>query len=287
MTKLRYIIEYAVFRLAGAFFSALPITAASSFSGFGWRVIAPLLWRHKRALANLARAFPEKTQAERGKIARAMWENLGRTFAESFHLEELQGGSRLTFENEALYDMVRARPGGAIFCGSHTGNWEISVLNVRRAGKRPAAVYQRIKNPYVDRYVAAHRQILYPAGLLEPKSAAAAGLLKRAVREGGGAALLVDLRDMGGVAVPFFGVPAPSTIFPALLARALKAPVYIVHVVREDGARFRLSLAEVAQPRSGDRDADLFAATAAIQSAIEQNIRINPEQWMWAHRRWG
>ena len=50
-------------------------------------LIAPLLRRQKRALANLARAFPDMSLAERTDVAAAMWENLGRTFVESFRLK--------------------------------------------------------------------------------------------------------------------------------------------------------------------------------------------------------
>jgi KDO2-lipid IV(A) lauroyltransferase len=39
-------------------------------------------------------------------------------------------------------------------------------------------------------------------------------------------------------------------------------------------------------PRGDNRDADVLATTAAIQSRFEQFIRDTPEQWMWAHRRW-
>jgi KDO2-lipid IV(A) lauroyltransferase len=49
-----------------------------------WRWIAPYNRRHKRALANLERAFPEKTPEERERIARAMWENLGRVMVETY-----------------------------------------------------------------------------------------------------------------------------------------------------------------------------------------------------------
>ena len=98
LKRARYAIEYAAFRFVAAVFGALPIETASSLSGFFWRLIAPRLTRHKRALDNLAAAFPEKTVAECEAIARAMWENLGRTFGEFFHIEELNAGDRVALE---------------------------------------------------------------------------------------------------------------------------------------------------------------------------------------------
>ena len=119
MRKFRHLIEYALFRLVGAVFGGMPIAVASGVSGFFWRHIAPLLARHKRALANLARAYPDMSLPERERIARGMWDNLGRTFAESFHIDALREGSRVTFEDEALYDALRARPGGAEIGRAH------------------------------------------------------------------------------------------------------------------------------------------------------------------------
>ena len=88
-------IEFAAFRLVAAAMGALPLEAASAFSGWGWRMVAPWLPRHKRALENLAAAYPEMSLAERQRIAMAMWDNLGRSFAEFFHLAELAKQGRV------------------------------------------------------------------------------------------------------------------------------------------------------------------------------------------------
>jgi KDO2-lipid IV(A) lauroyltransferase len=39
-------------------------------------------------------------------------------------------------------------------------------------------------------------------------------------------------------------------------------------------------------PVTGDREADIVAATANVQAQFEAFLRLAPEQWMWAHRRW-
>jgi KDO2-lipid IV(A) lauroyltransferase len=251
-----------------------------------WRLVAPSLRRHQRALAHLKRAFPEKTEAERERIACDMWENLGRIFAEAFHLSELLASERIVLEDE---DFWRARidpAKGAVFCAAHQGNWELAVIGLLRASLKPAGVYQKITNPYVDRRVLAMRQPFYPGGLF-PKQASAALELLRYARSGGTVAFLADLREGNGVKVPFFGMPAPSTPFPALVARAFDLPLFAARVVREPGVRFRLSMERVEVPKTDDRNADVQAATANLHAAFERTIRAKPEQWMWAHRRWG
>ena len=66
-----------------------------------------------------------------------------------------------------------------------------------------------------------------------------------------------------------------------------KSDAYRARVVREPGVRFRLSMERVEVPKTDDRNADVQAATANLHAAFERTIRAKPEQWMWAHRRWG
>jgi Kdo2-lipid IVA lauroyltransferase/acyltransferase len=264
----------------------MPIEAASWFSGRVWRILGPRVgsFRHRRTLANLARAYPEETRAELQAIAAGMWENLGRIFAETFRLAEIAASDRVTITTSADFPPdEKAR----VICAAHQANWEIAVLGVLDAARaKPAGVYQRLKNPHVDARVRKMRAFLYPGGLY-PKSAATSRLLVRHVREGGTLTMLADHREFRGPRVPFFGKPAPSTPFPAMLARSLGLRLYAGEVIRKPNVRFEIRLVEIAVPQTQDRDADIVTATAALQAEFERTIRSHPEQWMWSHRRWG
>jgi KDO2-lipid IV(A) lauroyltransferase len=283
--RLRHRIEYLVFLAFASLIRALPLETASRWSGAGWRLVAPWLHRHRRALNNLSLAFPEKSPAEIRAIAMGMWDNLGRTFAEFFHLDEIVNGGRIEFEPPELFEIMRQRPGGSVACSLHMANWEIVSQASRPLGWRPAGVYQKIANPFVDRYVSALRASLYPGGLWQKSPQVARNLLRYA-REGGCAAILADLRDENGLPAPFFGRPAPSTSLPASIARSVGCPLYAFRVKRLNGARFSIRVEEVATPRTDDRNADIAAATLSLQATFEAMIREAPEQWMWAHRRW-
>ena len=282
---MRHRIEFALFCCAEGLFSALPVEMSSALSGKTWRLVAPLLRRHRRALAHLRRAFPEKTDAERERIARDMWENLGRVFAEAFHISEFIASDRIVIEDEAVLRDIVGPSKGAVVCAAHQANWELASIGLLRLNLRPTGVYQRITNPYVERRVKAMRQASYPGGLY-PKRASTALELMRYARAGGTIAFLADLREKNGVKVPFFGIPAPSTPFPALVARTLDLPLFAAQMIREPGVRFRLSMQRVDVPKTNNRDADVLAATANVHAAFERTIREKPEQWMWAHRRW-
>jgi KDO2-lipid IV(A) lauroyltransferase len=48
----------------------------------------------------------------------------------------------------------------------------------------------------------------------------------------------------------------------------------------------RIVVRPIDVPRSGDRDGDSFALTAAATRAIEDEIRQRPDEWVWMHPRW-
>ena len=282
--SLRHRLEYLGFRALQAAGRALPLETASAASGFAWRLIAPHLHRQERALANLRLAYPELSEEERKRIAAAMWENLGRTFGESFHLEEIVAQKRIRFEPmEQLEDIIRGGP--CVVCGLHLGNWELVAYASKLMGVPFTGVYQRLSNPLVDEETRKLRAFLYDGGLL-PKTPVSARALMKTAKSGGYPAFLADLRDDNGTAVPFFGAPALATVFPALLARKAGLPLYAGAAFREPNVRFVIRAARVEVPHTHDHAADAAAGTAALHAQFEAFIRQAPEQWMWAHRKW-
>jgi Kdo2-lipid IVA lauroyltransferase/acyltransferase len=284
LQPLRHQLEHIVFRAAQAAATALPLELVSSTSGLAWRLIAPRLHRQERALRNLKLAYPELSEAERKRIARAMWENLGRTFGESFRLRTIADEKRIRFEpKEQLEEIIRGGP--CVVCGMHLGNWELVAYASKLMGVPFSGVYQRLSNPLVDEESRKLRAFLYDGGLL-PKTPVTARSLMKAAKSGGYPAFLADLRDDNGAAVPFFGAPALATVFPALLARKTGLPLYAGAAFREPKVRFVIRGARVEVPHTDDPAADAVAGTAALHAQFEAFIRQAPEQWMWAHRKW-
>ncbi len=281
---LRHRLEYAGYRVVKGVARALPVEVASRASGRIWRTIAPRLYRQERVMHNLALAYPEMSEAERRRLSLAMWENLGRTFAESFHLDRIVADGRVSFASLAEIDAI-ARGGPFVVCSLHLGNWELIASAGKPMGIPFTGVYQRISNPYVDAATLKTRAFLYAGGLL-PKTPVTARSLLKAAKTGGYPAFLADLRDDRGAAVPFFGHPARSNVFPALLARTTGLPLYAAAAFRLPDVHFEIRAARIPIPETEDRYADAVAATAALQAQFEAFIRSAPEQWMWGHRKW-
>lgn len=287
LRAVRHRMEYGGFLLLRAVMRVLGPDRASRVSGALWRFIAPLTKRHKRALAHLAFAFPEKTPEQRDAIARRMWENLGRVTAEALVLERiLAEPARIELDCDDAARAIRDAGGRGVIVSLHSGNWELASSAAVRHGFDVAAVYQRILNPLIDRAVVAMRAPLYPGGL-HAKGASTARALMARVKSGHPVAFLADQRHARGPEVPFFGRPAPSNPFPAMVARRFQTPVIVTRAIRLDGAHFRIEAEVLPVVWSEDPDADILRVTAMIHARFEQWVREYPEQWMWAHRRWG
>lgn len=290
LRTIKHWLEYAGFRLVAAIIRALPVETASSLLGFIWRKLAPLSSRHKRALDAIAQSFPDKDRRWHEARINEMWDNLGRVFAESFHLERIVSNGWVVAEGipEILAEL--ADPPQLVAVTLHLGNWELASSSSLQTGISICGIYQRIHNPLIEKYIYALREPLYPAGLF-PKRQDAGRSVIRAIKNGASLGTLGDLREWGGPDIDFFGRPAPTNTFPALIARSMDIPFYAARIARvpENGnnVRFSVKLERIQVPRTDDRAADVLAATKESHARFEAFIREYPGQWMWAHRRWG
>lgn len=295
LLNIRYLLEYVLLRGVIALVRAFPLDTGRELSAKTWRLLAPYGRRHKRALDNLAIAFPEKTLEERQAIALDMWENLGRVMAETMQLDRiLKDPDRIEVETPVLLKRYVNKMGAAVVASMHMGNWELAMWPLTLAGAKPAGVYRLVDNPYVDMYLRSQRTELYPGGLFaRGKSQGVrsghdtARMIVGYVRKGGRVGFLVDRYDRGGIAVPFFGKPARTSVIPGMLARRVGARLWAGRCIRVGkDSRFKVRVREVKVPWTDDPNADIQAALTELQAQFEEWIRETPEQWMWSNRRW-
>lgn len=292
LLDLRYRLEYAALRLLAGLIRALPLDVAVSSSAAVWAFVAPKLRRHRRALENLAIAYPDKTPEEREAIARAMWANLGRVMAETMRIDMLiKEPERFELVSKRMFDRYRGKMGPVVGVTLHMGNWELAIWPFTEAGGNPAAIFRMVKNPYVDAYLRDQRKDLFPGGLFGKgqieENQRTARIMTDYVRQGGRLSIVSDLYDRQGIPVPFFGHPARSVMVPALIARRVGARIWMGRCLRIGSeSRFQIELKELRVPRSANQADDIRETTAAMQAQFEAWIREAPEQFMWSNRRW-
>ncbi len=277
-------LQFRLLRAVAALLEALGIDRASALMGFCWRVFAPFNPRHARADRHIAAALPDLDARARRRLLGDMWENLGRTAAETLLLPRLIAEPD-RFDVDVDPDVFARARKGAIFVSLHTGNWEIVSWPLVAEGIDVYAVYKPLSNPWVETYLSARRRTLYADGLFA-RDRGLAIRLRSLARGGATIAMMADLRDASSIDIEFFGLPARATPFPALLARRLGLPLYAGRTIRTKGAHFRIEGRWVDVPHGPDPEADAAALTRTVHAVFEEWIRAHPEQWMWAHRKW-
>jgi len=280
-------LEYAAFKAAQSALGVLPLSASTGVTALFWRLIAPKLYRHERGLNNLKLAMPELTDQEREKILYDVWDNLGRTSAEAFRLNEIaDDDTSLTYNFSAPVLAILKSEQPAIFISLHSGNWEVPAIVAERFGKPLIGIYRIVNNPLIDAAVRKIRTRFYKGGIISRGSNTVRNVVS-GIKAGYSLAVMADLRDAHGDYVPFFGMPAKSTTFPAMMAYRYKLPIVAIQAIRIGVGRFRVDAEEISLASTGISKVDIPENTKRIQGFLEVWVRASPSSWMWGHRRWG
>lgn len=275
-----------------AIVSLFPMNPAIDFVDRAARRIGPWTTRHRLALANLARAFPEKSDAEREQIAIDMWGNMARLAAEYVFLDQLfdldpeaETPGRVEVAGADIFNDLRDNPRPFIVFTAHTGNFELLPIAAATFDLDVTALFRPPNNPYIARRVLSARRT--SMGHLVPSRAGAAIALARKLETGGGVGMLVDQKFHKGAVTTFFDLPVMTNPLLAKLARQFDCEVFPARCVRLPGGRFRLDFeAAMPVPRTADGSVDVIATAQMLNDKVEAWVREYPGQWQWFHDRW-
>ena len=243
----------------------------------------------RRTLANLERVYgTEMTPAERRRLARRVYRNLGYNFVEFCKIPAMNHETLDSFATVRGFDNAERavqRGKGVLFIGGHIGNWELMGPLGSLLGLTVSLVVRPIDSPQFDDLVESYRQS-HGTGIIEKKRAALS--IMRQLRRGEGIGVLVDQRPhKDAVVVDFMGQPASTTTVPTEIAIRTGAAVIPAYTIRERPGRVTLVFEpELELQRSDDIDADILENTRRFQNAVTRIVRQYPDQWLWPHRRW-
>lgn len=270
----------------------LPPDRALSFADRVARRVGPLVGRHRVAMDNLRRAYPEKSEEELEAIASDMWGNMARLAGEylyldrMFDLEPRDGqAARVEVVGEEIFLRLREDRRPHIFFTAHTGNFELLPVAASLYDLPVTALFRAPNNPYIAKYIFSTRA--EAMGELIASRAGAAFGLARVLERGGNIGVLVDQKFRRGVPTTFFGRPCNTSPLVAKLARQYDCDVHPARSIRLPGNRFRLEVYDRLElPRTPTGTVDVAATSQLLNDVVEGWVREHPGQWMWFHKRW-
>ena len=259
----------------------LPYKFSSYLCGTLMYLIAPLTSYNKRVKKHLKIAFPKKTKKDIDKLSLQHWFMLGQTIGEMPHINNL-----IKLGNLETEGLEKIKKGPAILVGAHMGNWEFLLRVGDLAGRRAGYVFRPINNWILNK-IQIYRNQDANADFYRKGRLAAIGMASK-LKNGEVVGLTGDQLLREGIMVPFFGIETPTPQAAAVMAIKWNVPIYMVRVERFKGIKFKLSVEDKLKfPKNLDKDKATYEITRLISKRIEEWIIDRPEQWLWAHRRWG
>lgn len=238
--------------------------------------------RRAIAEANVRHCFPDLDAAARTQLARRTFEGVGiglfeAAYAWSRPLAPL--ASRVELHGLAALEEAAAQGRGVLLAGTHFSTVEIAgALLAERVSFD--VIYRRNRNAVVDWAMLRGRRRRYEAVIERSHMRQVA----RRLQQGRIVWYAAD-QDFGrrhSVFAPFFGHPAATVTAGARLARMTGAAVVLMSHFRDEA---RQAWSVRLKPLHSYPSGDALPDATRLNAAIETEIRRNPAQYLWLHRR--
>lgn len=278
-----YYIVYGIFYLM----SLLPMWLLYILSDIlAVLVFVVLGYRRKVIMENISIAFPEKSLAERKKIARKFYHNFVDNFIETLKLLSASPAwinKRFRLDSDPFKKFYADGRKIQLHLG-HNFNWELAnAFMPMHTEYEFLVVYMPIKNRAIDRLFMKLRtrtgSVMLPA----------TNMRNSIVQYRHSQYMLALVADQAPGSperafwLNFFGRPTPFVKGPESGARTGNIPVVFADIYKTSRGRYRVRL-EVGS--ENPHDLPEGELTRRYIRFLEESIRKHPEMWLWSHRRW-
>ncbi len=251
--------------------------------------------RHRnRVIDHLMYAGVSETKEEAIKLARANFKHFGRVGSEMLKMKQFVNPENinefisLSGSKEAIELFFTSdKPSQAIIITGHYGNWELAGMCYSiLSGIGLLTVMRPFDNPKIGEYIYSQREGYNHR--ICPREGALKSLIG-ALKKGESVCIIADQhagRDEG-VETKFFGHDARTHASPAMLHLRTGVPILVSVSKRVGNFKFEFVSADpITMKPTGDKEADIRKLTQIYTTALENLIKEDPVQWLWAHRRW-
>lgn len=270
--------------------SSLPLRFLYVLSDVAYPIVYYII-RYRRRLVreNLTAAFPEKGKKEIVGIEKAFYRNLCDTFLEAFKLLSISDEEmlrRVEVLNCQLPESIAARGQNVFMLLGHMGCWEwYQEVCVRyKAPRRGAEIFKQIKNPY---FASLMQEIRSRWNTTQVEAGQTVRTLLHWAAQGETflCGFITDQR-LEGIKDWTIFLQQPTSVTPGAeeLAKKVGAQLVYLDVEKPQRGHYRLTFRELDVPQEYSRRP--YPLSLTFFHMLEQNIRRQPELWLWSHNRW-
>ena len=285
MNKLKYFAQFILIVVFFLIFKILGLKFASFISGKFFQLIGPIFRSKKLIHSNIKKAFPKIDEKDLKNIAKSMWNNYGRVFAEymfmkNFRNDKLQNNIEIVGK-EILEDIKNSNQ-KAVFISGHFSNFELMAMQIEKVGIKLAAIYRPLNNMFLNLVMEKIRKRYICKTQIKKGIGGLKQLLKFS-NEGYSTALMIDQRVSQGIKSNFFNEKAFTTTIPAQLVKKFKIPIVPIFIERYEGIKFKMT---VHKPIYFSDEQTIEDITSQLNEILEKMVLSDPNYWIWSHNRW-
>lgn len=173
---------------------------------------------------------------------------------------------------------------------AHIGNWELIGLESGLLGINVASVAAITKNAAIDKLL---NQLRKRTGMEIIAREGAMRTLVSRFRNKGKAAFVLDQNtseEQGGIWINFLGMPTPVSSAPAHLAYRTGTDIIFAFSQPVENGSYEAHNGHVITPPPFDKNRNqseiVAALTQQIMDVVSQQIRAQPESWLWSYKHW-
>jgi len=245
--------------------------------------------RFRTAKENIDRCLPELSENERADLLRKNCEHWGMIGFEFMHMFSPVPGhfARYVRKNSRIYGFENWRKAhdkgkGTIIVGCHAGNWEIASGAGCQAGMPFTIVTRTLTPPWLMKKLEEARLETGLGAIYQPRTLP---YILKALRKGKCVGFVIDqyAAPPMGVKARFFGYDVDTLAAVGPIAQRTGAAVVPTYNIRDEKGMLHVYL----EPEIdfGDDAADPAKTTQVLADMVEAQVRRNPSQWLWGHRR--
>ncbi len=247
-------------------------------------------YRKKLVFKNLNKSFPEKSDKEIQQIARKFYRHFCDIIVESiklFSISEKEIRTRCTTDSDSLeiFDQLSTENKSVIILGGHHNNWEMAALGFNSLiPHQTIGIYAPLKNIFFDKKLKESRG-RFGLGLVSVKD------VQEAFEQHVGHQIAMIFatdqspsRNAKKVYWTNFLNQDTAVLFGAeKYARQYNLPVVFTTIwrIRRGYYSYTLEMLEASPADTAHGE-----ITQKHTAKLEENIRQQPESWLWSHNRW-
>ncbi len=244
-------------------------------------------YRKKVVYTNLRNAFPEKTEKEIDKIAKAYYHFMIDLFMETFKLLTMtrqQVKERVTFDDLSLVHDLKARNQNYLWVMGHFGNWEWCGQSFQLQHLfQQDVLYHPLTNQFfewlMNKVRARFGVHVIPMNVSIKEMIRRKNILNTT-------AFLADQTPSNprdAYWMTFLNQDTPVLIGTEKIAKKFNYPVIFVSVRRIKRGYYKTYFTKICDDAAKTPDGFI---TETHTRMLEEDIRRQPETWLWSHRRW-